>query len=117
MNMRILVLASSAVVLLSGCNEDSKKQEEASICKGLNEVDCTAKTECSWNADKGKCKVKKEDRMAPGQSAPPAASEQMPPEQSAPPASEQAPPEQSAPPAQSEPEPAPSEAPEGQPPQ
>ena len=114
MNMRILVLAASAVVLLSGCNEDSKKQ---SICKGLNEADCTAKTECSWNADKGKCKAKKEDRMAPEQSAPPAASEQMPPEQSAPPASEQAPPEQSAPPAQSEPEPAPSESPEGQPPQ
>ncbi len=117
MNMRILVLVASAVVLLSGCNEDSKKQEEASICKGLNEADCTAKTECSWNADKGKCKTKKEDRMAPEQSVPPAASGQMPPEQSAPPASEQSPSDQSASPAQSAPEPAPSESPEGQPPQ
>lgn len=113
MNMRFLVLAASAVVLLSGCNEDSKKQEEASICKGLNEADCTAKTECSWNADKGKCKTKKQDRMAPEQSAPPAASEQMPPEQSAPPASEQVPSDQSAPPARSEPEP--SESPKGEP--
>jgi hypothetical protein len=117
MNMRILALAASAVVLLSGCNEDSKKQEEASICKGLNEADCTAKTECSWNADKSKCKARKEDRMAPEQSAPPAASEQMPPEQSVPPASEQPPSDQSAPPAQSAPEPSPSESPEGQPPQ
>lgn len=103
MRTRIVVAAISAVVLLSGCDEGSKKQDEASACKGLNEADCTAKTECSWNADKDKCKVKKEDRMEPDQSAPPAQSEQAPPEQSAPPAaSEPTPPEQSAPPAPAE---------------
>ena len=92
MTMRVLVVAASAVLLLGGCDEGSKK------CKGLSEADCTAKSECSWNAEKGKCKVKKEERIAPEQSAPPAASEQTPPpEQSAPPASEQTPPAQSEP--------------------
>ena len=103
MTMRVLLVAASAVLLLSGCDEGSKKQEEAS-CKGLTEAACTAKGECSWNADKRKCKTKKQDRMTPDQGTPPAASgETTPPEQSAPPAAEQAP--QSGSPAQSEPAP------------
>ena len=98
---RVAVVTVS-VLLLSACDEGSKNQE-AKICKGLSEADCTAKTECSWNADKGKCKVAKEDRMEPEQSAPPAQSEPAPPEQSAPPAaSEPTPSEQSAPPAPGE---------------
>jgi hypothetical protein len=104
-----VVITAVSVLLLSACDEGSKNQE-AKICKGLSEADCTAKTECSWNADKGRCKVAKEDRMEPEQSAPPAQSEQAPPEQSAPPAaSEPTPPEQSAPPAPAE---APTEPPE-----
>ena len=103
-----VVIAAVSVLLLSSCDEGSKNQE-AKNCKGLGEAACTAKTECSWNADKGKCKVAKEDRMEPEQSAPPAKSEQAPTEQSAPPAaSEPALPEQSAP----APEGAPTESPE-----
>ena len=104
-----VVIAAVSVLLLSACDEGSKNQE-AKICKGLIEADCKAKTECSWNADKGKCKVAKEDRMEPEQSAPPAQSEHAPPEQSAPPAaSEPTPHEESAPPAPAE---APTESPE-----
>ena len=97
-----VVVAAVSVLLLSACDEGSKNQE-AKICKGLSEADCTAKTECSWNSDKGRCKVAKDDRMEPEQSAPPAQSEQAPPEQSAPPAASEPPlPEQSAPPAPGE---------------
>ena len=74
-----VVAAAFSVLLFSACEEASKN-----ICKGLSEADCTAKTECEWNAEKDKCKWKKE--RPPESSAPPASSEQAPPEQSAPPA-------------------------------
>jgi outer membrane murein-binding lipoprotein Lpp len=120
MSTRVLIAAVLAVVLVGGCDEGSKKQEEASVCRGLNKADCSAKTECSWNADKGKCK-KEAERMAPEQSAPPAASEQAPPEQGLPSEQpEQSAPEKSTPPAQSEPAPSeesepPSDSPEDTP--
>jgi uncharacterized lipoprotein NlpE involved in copper resistance len=86
MSNRILVVAAAAsVLLLVGCDEGSEKHKQASMCKGLSEADCTANDECSWVADKGKCWVKKADKMEPDQSAPP---ESAPPEESAPPAAE-----------------------------
>jgi uncharacterized lipoprotein NlpE involved in copper resistance len=94
MSNRILVVAAAAsVLLLVGCDEGSEKHKQASMCKGLNEADCTANAECSWVAEKGKCWVKKADQMAPDQSAPadesaPPAAETPAEPQSAPPASE-----------------------------
>ena len=46
-------------LLLTGCEEaDSRKPEQALVCKGLSEVDCTARTECSWNAPKAECNTR-----------------------------------------------------------
>jgi hypothetical protein len=49
-----------AALLLLGCDDD-KSDKEASMCKGLNEADCRTKSECVWNAEKSKCKPKKDD--------------------------------------------------------
>jgi hypothetical protein len=77
--------AAFSILLLTACEEDASKN----ICKGLSETDCTAKSECYWNAEKAKCKPKGppetgSEQAPPEQKTPPAASEQTPPEQSAP---------------------------------
>jgi hypothetical protein len=52
-------LASSlATFLLIACEEASKPPQQASACSGLNQADCTAKTECVWTADKNACVAK-----------------------------------------------------------
>jgi hypothetical protein len=76
-----LLVAACCVVLLSGCDEGSKDEsKQASICKGLNQADCTANAECRWNAEKEKCKPKKQNDAQPQQSTPPSAEPATPPE-------------------------------------
>ena len=72
---RFAVLACS-ILLLSACEEAPKESSRQSVCKGLGREDCTAKTECNWNAKKVKCKDKEESEQAvpPEQSAQPAPS-------------------------------------------
>src|SRR5262245_4457927 len=104
--------AVCSILLLTACEEEASKN----ICKGRSETDCTAKSECNWNAEKAKCRMKKE--RPPETSEPSAGSEQAPPEQKTPPAaSEQAPPEQSAPPTPSGPSTTPETGPGDTPPQ
>ena len=58
-----------ALVLLTAC--DNSKQETANnACKGFGQTKCTAKTECLWNEDKGKCKLKKLARVPNESTAP-----------------------------------------------
>jgi hypothetical protein len=86
MSIRVFIAAASAILLFGGCDEGS----QASVCKGLSEADCSAKTQCSWNAEKAKCK-KTAERMVPEQSEPDA-SEAAPPEQDTAPSDEGEPP-------------------------
>ena len=60
MLIRVGAVAFLALFIV-GCDED-KSEKEASICKDLSASDCQAKTECVWNAEKSKCKLKKEDQ-------------------------------------------------------
>ena len=57
MLIRVGLLACVALLVV-GCDDD-KSDNEASICKGLSQTDCQAKSECVWNAEKDKCKVNK----------------------------------------------------------
>jgi len=72
MLIRVGALAFVALLMV-GCDND-KSEQEASICKGLSQSDCQAKSECVWNAEKGKCKENKAADV-PEASTPPAASE------------------------------------------
>jgi hypothetical protein len=73
---RIAPVAFVALLIL-GCDDD-KSDKEASICKGLSETDCQAKSECVWNAEKSKCKLKKEEDKPAEASPPPPEAEQPP---------------------------------------
>jgi hypothetical protein len=76
-----LLGVTCCVVLLSGCDESPKDQSKlASICKGLNQADCIANSECGWNAEKEKCRQKKQDGAQPQQSPTPSAEPATPPE-------------------------------------
>ena len=57
MLIRVSLLVCVALVVI-GCDDD-KSDNEASICKGLTQTDCQAKSECVWNSEKGKCKGNK----------------------------------------------------------
>ncbi len=75
MRIRVGLLACVALLLV-GCDED-KTEQEASICKGLSQTDCQAKSECVWNAEKSKCKMKKiEDQPVTTSPTPPPEAEQ-----------------------------------------
>jgi len=67
-----LAVTSLAVLLLAACEEpkEQSKQEEKSICKGLSETDCVAKTECEWIAEKAKCNKKKGEDTTPSPQTP-----------------------------------------------
>lgn len=59
-----LLAATFCLVVIGGTYasaQDETKQKKPSICKGLNQTDCSAKTECRWNAKKAACKENKED--------------------------------------------------------
>jgi hypothetical protein len=56
-----LALASLAALILVASNNQS--QAEASVCKGLSQTDCAAKTECKWVTKKTKCKKKDAEDM------------------------------------------------------
>jgi hypothetical protein len=86
MLIRVGLLACAALVIV-GCDQD-KPEKEASICKGLSQTDCQAKSECVWNAEKSKCKTKNtEDEPAttsptsPPQTEQPSAPQPAPPPQ------------------------------------
>ena len=53
---RIVVVASLAMVL-AACDDNPKKSEEKekSPCAGLSETECTAKSECVWDAPDSEC--------------------------------------------------------------
>ena len=53
-----LAAAALSVLLLGACEEASQPPEQASACVGLSQADCTANTECSWNADRNECIAK-----------------------------------------------------------
>ena len=75
MFIRVGLLACVALLVV-GCDDD-KSEKEASICKGLSQTDCQAKSECVWNAEKSKCKVNKtEDEPATTSPKPPPQAEQ-----------------------------------------
>ena len=46
----------------------ASRRQPATLCKGFGQTKCTAKTECLWNEDKAKCKLKKLARV-PNESA------------------------------------------------
>ena len=48
-----------ALVLLTACDSKQESANEQHPCKDFSQTKCTAKTECLWNEDKGKCKPKK----------------------------------------------------------
>ena len=56
--------ACLALMLLTACdNSNQHSANEQPTCKGFGQTKCIAKTECSWNEDKGKCKPKKPERV------------------------------------------------------
>lgn len=68
-----LIIATFSVFLLAGCDDtpkDTSEKEGVSICKGLDEAQCTANNECVWKADKAKCTKKESDETSPQQSSP-----------------------------------------------
>jgi len=75
---RIVVVAFS-LMALAGCDDTPKdtSKQEASVCKGLDEAQCTANNECSWNAEKAKCKEKASDDKS-SQESPPKAEDPTP---------------------------------------
>jgi hypothetical protein len=83
MLIRIAAVAFVALLVV-GCDDD-KSDKEASICKGLSETDCQAKSECVWNAEKSKCKLKKAEDQPETTSPPPPQTEQPPATQTPPP--------------------------------
>ena len=59
------------LVLLTACdNSEQASVNEQHPCKGFGQAKCTAKTECLWNEDKGKCKLKKLARVPIESTAP-----------------------------------------------
>lgn len=62
-----LAAVGLSILLLAACDEpsDQSKQAQASICKGLSETDCAAKTECFWKTKKAKCKKKEAEDTTP----------------------------------------------------
>ena len=61
-----------AGLLLVACDDNGKDQtkQAANICKGLSQTDCTAKTECRWDAEDDKCRRKRVDDKAPEATSP-----------------------------------------------
>jgi hypothetical protein len=57
MSSRLAAAALSAF-LLASCEEATKERQEASVCMGLSQADCTSKPECSWIDDRGECAAK-----------------------------------------------------------
>jgi hypothetical protein len=64
-------------LLLVACDDDQAKK---SICKNLSQAECIAKSECQWNAEKGKCRRKKTDERPPSEPEPAPAPESAPPQ-------------------------------------
>lgn len=76
---RLLGVACCFVVL-AACDERPKGQSrQTSICKSLNQADCTANAECRWNAEKDKCRQTKADEAQPQRSPPPSSQPAPPP--------------------------------------
>jgi hypothetical protein len=71
-------------LLMVGCDND-KSEQEASICKGLSQSDCQAKSECVWNDEKGKCKENKAADKPKTSTLPPASETEQPSAPAAPP--------------------------------
>jgi hypothetical protein len=67
-----LIVAAAVVLLFAGCDDTSKdtsQKEGGSVCKGLDEAQCTANNECVWRADKSKCTKKESEQTPQGQSS------------------------------------------------
>ena len=83
MLIRVGALAFIALLMV-GCDND-KSEQEASICKGLSQSDCQAKSECVWNAEKERCKANKAADKPEASTPPPASETEQPSAPAAPP--------------------------------
>jgi hypothetical protein len=69
-----LTMAMLSAFILASCDDNSKdtsQNEGVSVCKELDETQCTANSECFWRADKAKCTKKESDETSPQQDAVP----------------------------------------------
>ena len=57
MFLRIAAASFLSAFLLSAC-EQATTPQETSICQGLSQSDCTAKSECQWNTAKSQCEAR-----------------------------------------------------------
>jgi hypothetical protein len=52
-----IAAASFSVFVLTACEEATAPQV-SSVCSGLSQSDCAAKSECQWNAAKSQCEAR-----------------------------------------------------------